>query len=275
MHNGDGVPSTRRLSRESGRFVRSTPGSRSLARGLQLLRTFRIGTSALTNAELADRTGLARPTVSRLTRTLVENGFLQYDIGQQAYRLSAVALSLGLAFRLQVPLLDAASGLLAQAAREERVNVGLAVADVDEMVIVEFVRGSPSSARRVVVPGTRVPLAGGSAGWAWLGGLPERERKGQLACLATRPGTAWDALRMEMETAFHAVETQGFCVVQRSDGPTGMSAPVRSRQLPGCVVSFAIPLASESTAELAARHGPALLRLAARLEQADEALEPV
>ncbi|WP_321916138.1 MULTISPECIES: IclR family transcriptional regulator [unclassified Paraburkholderia] len=275
MRSGDDVPSTRRLSRESGRFVRSTPGSRSLARGLQLLRTFRIGTSALTNAELADRTGLARPTVSRLTRTLVDNGFLQYDTGQQAYRLSAVALSLGLAFRLQVPLLDVAAGLLAQAAREERVNVGLSVADVDEMVIVEFVRGSAGSARRVVVPGARVPLTGSSAGWAWLGGLPEREREEQLAWLAGRHGTAWDALHAEMGTAFHAVATQGFCIVQRPDGPVGLSAPVRSRQVPGCVVSFAIPLATQSAEELAARHGPALLRLAARLERADEALEPL
>lgn len=83
MRNDDkDVPSTRRLSRESGRFVRSTPGSRSLSRGLQLLRTFRNGIGALTNAEMADRTGLARLTVSRLTRTLVENGFLHYDIAQ-------------------------------------------------------------------------------------------------------------------------------------------------------------------------------------------------
>ena len=40
-----------------------------LARGLSVLRAFRPGESALGNAEIAARTGLSRPTVSRLTQT--------------------------------------------------------------------------------------------------------------------------------------------------------------------------------------------------------------
>lgn len=271
MHNDDDedAPSTRRLSRESGRFVRSTPGSRSLARGLQLLRTFRNGTAALTNAELADRTGLARPTVSRLTRTLVESGFLHYDIAQQAYRLTAVAMSLGLVFRQQVPLLDMAPAMLSEAAQAERVNAGLAVADVTDMVVVAFERGSPTRVGRVVEPGMRLPLGTTSAGWAWLGGLPADERERQFALLAARHGGAWDDMRAEAEAAVHAVAMHGFCIVHRKDSPVGMSAPVHSRQLPGCVVSFAIPLATEPLDVLAARHGPALLRLAARVGHAE------
>ena len=57
-----------------------------------LLRAFRVGSSSLTNADLATRTGLPRPTVSRLTRSLVDGGFLRYDATERAYRLAAVVV---------------------------------------------------------------------------------------------------------------------------------------------------------------------------------------
>ena len=67
--------STRARTLATGTFVRSTKGSQSLERGLALLRAFRTGTLALSNAELAERCQLPRPTVSRLTRSLVDAGF--------------------------------------------------------------------------------------------------------------------------------------------------------------------------------------------------------
>lgn len=46
----------------------------TLARGIELLRCFAAGDAMLSNAELAQRTGLPRPTISRLTYTLVALG---------------------------------------------------------------------------------------------------------------------------------------------------------------------------------------------------------
>jgi DNA-binding IclR family transcriptional regulator len=61
-----------------------TPGDQSdpsfattLAHGLDVLAAFRSGTGALSNAELALHTGLSRPTVSRLTYTLAQLGYLK------------------------------------------------------------------------------------------------------------------------------------------------------------------------------------------------------
>ena len=45
----------------------------ALARGLDLLRAFKPGETELTNTDLALRTGLPKPTVSRLTRALVNS----------------------------------------------------------------------------------------------------------------------------------------------------------------------------------------------------------
>jgi DNA-binding IclR family transcriptional regulator len=49
----------------------------TLAHGLDVLAAFRSGTGALSNAELAVHTGLSRPTVSRLTYTLAQLGYLK------------------------------------------------------------------------------------------------------------------------------------------------------------------------------------------------------
>ena len=49
----------------------------TLAHGLDVLGAFRSGTGSLSNAELAVHTGLSRPTVSRLTYTLAQLGYLK------------------------------------------------------------------------------------------------------------------------------------------------------------------------------------------------------
>ncbi|MBM3603791.1 MAG: helix-turn-helix domain-containing protein, partial [Alphaproteobacteria bacterium] len=48
----------------------------TLARGLSVLRAFRVGDDGLSNAEIAQRTGLPKSTVSRLTFTLGHLGYL-------------------------------------------------------------------------------------------------------------------------------------------------------------------------------------------------------
>ena len=66
----------------------------ALGRGLLILRAFEIGDPPLGNATLAERTGLAKATVSRLTQTLLELGYLQYrgEIGK--YELAPSVLGL-------------------------------------------------------------------------------------------------------------------------------------------------------------------------------------
>jgi DNA-binding IclR family transcriptional regulator len=51
----------------------------TLAHGLDVLAAFRNATGPLSNADLAASTGLSRPTVSRLTYTLAQLGYLKRD----------------------------------------------------------------------------------------------------------------------------------------------------------------------------------------------------
>src|SRR5260370_7790354 len=51
----------------------------TLAHGLDVLAAFRNSAGSLSNADLAAHTGLSRPTVSRLTYTLAQLGYLKRD----------------------------------------------------------------------------------------------------------------------------------------------------------------------------------------------------
>lgn len=50
----------------------------ALARGLELLRCFTPSESVLGNQELARKTGLPKPTITRMTHTLTRLGYLKY-----------------------------------------------------------------------------------------------------------------------------------------------------------------------------------------------------
>src|SRR5689334_4536435 len=67
----------------------------ALARGLELLRCFRPGEVYLTNTELARRTGMPKPTISRLSYTLTKLGYLSYSAEQGKYQLGSGVLALG------------------------------------------------------------------------------------------------------------------------------------------------------------------------------------
>ncbi len=73
--------SSRGLSLASGsRSDQADPSfATTLAHGLDVLAAFRSGPGSLSNAEIALHTGLSRPTVSRLTSTLTQLGYLRRD----------------------------------------------------------------------------------------------------------------------------------------------------------------------------------------------------
>ena len=67
----------------------------ALARGLEILRCFGPSDEYLGNAELAKRTSIPRPTVSRMTATLTQLGYLRYAENLEKYRLGPGAIHTG------------------------------------------------------------------------------------------------------------------------------------------------------------------------------------
>ncbi|MFS8930756.1 IclR family transcriptional regulator [Cupriavidus taiwanensis] len=265
------LDSTRSVTHRTGRFTRDTAGSQSLERGLVLLRAFRVGTTSLTNAELAARTGLPRPTVSRLTRSLVDAGFLRYDVNERAYRLAPVVLSLADAFHQSSRAPEIALPLMRKVAEAGKVNVGLAVGDQLEMVYLASIRHSRDSVSRTrrVVPGSRVPMELTAIGLSWLAAQPEEVRRDLLAGIAARQGEAWPGMRARVLRGIAQAQRHGHCTAAYQPGhllAVGAAFSGPDQQLYGLNISY--PFNDTERRRDHARYAAQLERLVAEIQQA-------
>lgn len=260
------MDAARQQAARAGIYARSSPANRSLERGMELLRAFRPGLSLLTNGELAERTGLARSTVSRLTQTLVEGGFLQYDFAARAYRLGVPVLSLAYAMRQGSEVLKAALPLMREIAEGQRINVGLAAADGVEMVYLESVRRHRGSAFRHVTGGSRIPMELTSLGRAHLATLPKAQFDAVMSTLRGRARPQWPALAREIRLAVAAVQTQGYCSAAWQPGVIAIAAPLRLPREPGYALNISVAGQQLSQREIDAQLAPLLRKLVEQIQ---------
>ena len=97
----------------------------ALARGLAILRCFRSGDRYLGNQEIARRTGLAKPTVSRLTHTLTRVGFLSHSPLREEYALGAGVLALGHAYLAALNMRELARPMMQEIADFTKATISL------------------------------------------------------------------------------------------------------------------------------------------------------
>jgi DNA-binding IclR family transcriptional regulator len=182
----------------------------ALARGLELLRAFRPGDRWLGNQELARRTGLPKPTVSRLTHTLVRLGYLRHSRAQEQYALGAAVLSLGYAMLADLDVRRVARPLMQALAEQAGVSVNLGVRDRLGMIYLDTYRSASSFAVQLE-PGSRIPIATTSMGRAWLCGIPAPERRAVLEQLREEAGPQWPAAKKGIDRALRDHQRTGLC----------------------------------------------------------------
>lgn len=236
-----------------------SPANRSLERGVEILRSFRPGSELLGNAELAERTGLSRATVSRLTQTLVGAGVLQVEPRSRAYRLAPAVLSLAHAMRSGSSVLAIAGPLMRATAQDHRINVGLAAPDRDEMVYLESVRYNRRPSLRTVVSGQRVPMELTSLGRAWLASAPEPQRAALMEHFRRLRGSRWPQLGREIAQALRSVAQHGYCAASWQPEVVALAAPL---QFQGSQYALNVSLmTSETPARVVRELAPTLLAL--------------
>lgn len=153
----------------------------ALARGLDLLSAFRVGDRFLSNQELARRTGLAKPTVSRLSYTLTKTGHLVRDEVSGEYRISAKALGLGFRVLAATDIRERFATEVAPISRGPNgyVTVALAERAGTRAVYLATSRQRGSVGISIEV-GARLPLFYSAIGRALLVGMNEEERAAVL-----------------------------------------------------------------------------------------------
>ncbi len=185
----------------------------ALARGLDVLRSFKPGDISLGNLEIARRTGLPKPTISRLTYTLTQLGYLTYSAKHGTYQLGSGVLSLGYAMLSGLDIRERARPYLQELSNELDVTVALGARDRMEMVYLEVCRG-PAAVTLTIDVGTRIPLASTAMGRALLAQLPPGEREFLMGHVRKRMDSDEEYLMLEagLEKAVQDVATRGYCL---------------------------------------------------------------
>lgn len=183
----------------------------ALARGLEILRCFRPGEAFLSNSEIARRTGMPKPTISRLTYTLTKLGYLHYCVDQRRYELGAGVLALGYTLLANLDVRTLARPAMQELAEYAQCSVAIGIRDRLSMVYIEACRGSAAVTLRRDA-GSRIPLATTAMGKAYLCALPQSERDFLLDHIRLDNEAAWPTVKADIEQGFQQYQEHGFCL---------------------------------------------------------------
>jgi DNA-binding IclR family transcriptional regulator len=183
----------------------------ALARGIEVLRCFGPGSNVLGNQELAARTGLPKPTISRLTYTLSKLGCLKAVPHSSKYQLDVGVLALGYGLLSNLSIRAVAHPLMEGLANYAGAAVAMAARDRMQMVYLDVVQGEANLTMRRQI-GTYLPLHLSSVGRACLAAMPDSERDFILDHIRERNTSDWLGIRRGLEQSFKDYADYGYCL---------------------------------------------------------------
>jgi DNA-binding IclR family transcriptional regulator len=184
----------------------------ALARGLDVLRRIAAADAPVSNRELTDWTGIPKPTVSRITATLVGAGLLNRLPDSERFVLTASVLELSNGFLRNFDIRARARPFLIGLAERTGLSVHLAVRDRLEMVVIDAIR--PRSAVLVsrLEVGGRMDLSRTAVGRAYLAALAESDRRSLIGSLQTASGDDWPTIAGGLQQGLDEALRLGFAI---------------------------------------------------------------
>jgi DNA-binding IclR family transcriptional regulator len=151
-------------------------GAQTLRRGLSVLRLLtRTGPGGLRMSEIGRRLELNKATAIRLTRTLVDEGFVLHDRALGRYRLGPEAFAVGLAAEPSYELQRLAAPTLRALAAESGDTVFFAVLHGYESICLSRDEGDFPIRNQLIKAGDRLPLGVGAGSCAVLAAMADHE----------------------------------------------------------------------------------------------------
>lgn len=254
---------------EEGEGTEDRQFIRALARGLEVLRAFRPGETVLGNQEIAQRTGLKKPTVARITHTLTSLGYLTRLKHLEKYQLGAPVLALGYAAVAAQAVCERVRPAMQQLAEYIRGSVAIGHRDRLSLIYIQHCRSRSTITLRMDV-GTRVPLATTAIGRAFLMALPEAERSFLVEHIRDARPSLWPKISEGLDHAAEEYAAHGYCSSfgdwQRDVWALGTAVPAQDGGallgLNCCVPAFAV-----EPKRMREEFAPRLLALAAHIAQ--------
>ena len=235
----------------------------SLARGLDVLQAFDTHHRALSLAEVAAATGLARPTARRLLLTLEELGYVRSL--DSAFELTPKVITLGTAYVASLGLWDIARPHLETLVRHTGESSSMAQLDGSDIVYVARVSVPKIIALRVDI-GTLFPAPQTSQGKVLLAALPASELDAVLK-IPSRSGLPRyiGKTRAALDEELTQVRARGWALADEELAPGVRSVAVPVRDGTGTVraaMNVTVHAAETSTDRLLDDYLPALHRAA-------------
>lgn len=184
----------------------------ALARGLEILRCFSVETPLMGNQDIARKTGLPKPTVSRLTYTLTELGFLRYSKHLRKYQLGTAVLALGYNLFSNMDIIRVARPFLQELADYAQAAVGLCVQDRLRMLYLENIYPNTNAVVLRHRAGDFIPMATTASGRAFLCAVSDKSRTYLMDQIRQRDEENWPTLKAGIEQALKDMHDFGFCM---------------------------------------------------------------
>lgn len=239
----------------------------ALARGLQILRCFGPKDEYLGNAELASRTGIPRPTVSRMTATLTQLGYLNYSGHLEKYRLGSGVLELGYRYLASESVRAVARPYMQELADATDCMVAIATVEGTTVTYIQVCHGAGPLVLRLSV-GSQVPLGTSALGRAYLAAQPEKSRAKYLAAIEKENPAEWPEIERGLQKAFEDYEQYGFCLAegQWNADVSGVGVPVHLGDGRIIVMNCGGSALRLNRKVLVENLGPRLLKIAQKVE---------
>jgi len=183
----------------------------ALSRGLDVLRAFQPNDGLLGNQEIAARTNLPKPTVSRLTYTLTKLGYLTPVPRFEKYQLTPSAMALGYAALANLGVRHLSEPFREEVMRETGGAVAVGGRDRHSMIYFGQSRNGLTLGVQLDV-GSRIPIATTAMGRAYIWALAPDERAVLLRELREHYGSRWPKMRDGIERSGEMVAKHGFAI---------------------------------------------------------------
>ncbi|RKK02230.1 IclR family transcriptional regulator [Pseudoroseomonas wenyumeiae] len=182
-----------------------------LARAMDILRAFTAEDSVLGNQELAERTGLPKATVSRLTYTMTKLGQLSYLPRFAKYQLGLGLVPLGQLALDNLAIRQVAAPLMRHLAEETNASVSLGSRDGLSMLYIEHFSPRTAVALQLRI-GSRVPLGLTAMGRAYYAVATDAERAALDARFALAEPERWPMIQQGLQEAREMHAALGFTI---------------------------------------------------------------
>ncbi len=263
------TPASRTAAHDAGAGKSDRHFVTALARGLEVLACYRHGDRMLGNQELARRCGLAKSTVSRLTHTLTQLGYLVYVEDSAKYSLGTATLSLGSAMLSRLDIRKLAHPLMQQLAEFGQCMVSLGSRDRLSMLYIDAVRAS-AAVTLSLESGARIQIATSAMGRAYLTAIPENERDDIMERVRELADVnRWPELQQGVAKALCDIRELGVCCSfgEWQKDVNAIAVPVRpGGGLPPMAINCGAPAYMVSRDFLLEKVRPRLIALANELE---------